>query len=145
MWTGAGNGEKNSKKRLKLGMKLQKLVAKRPFQRPSVLLTSFMRNIQRKKKGISERISVWPTRFILRSFADMHLFREQEEEYITSLTEKLSAGTTWERICDLLELENSQSKTIARSGPGATDLTRFKEVLLRLKRDGDRAPGAAGY
>jgi hypothetical protein len=71
--------------------------------------------------------------------------KEQEEEYLASLTEKLSAGTTWERICDLLELQNSQSKTIGRSGPGATDLTRYKEVLLRLKRDGDRAPGAAGY
>ena len=57
----------------------------------------------------------------------------------------LSAGTTWERICGLVELENSQSKTIARAGPGTADLSRFKEVLLRLKREGDRAPGAAGY
>ncbi|KAM6502627.1 clathrin light chain [Amanita muscaria] len=71
--------------------------------------------------------------------------KEQEEEYLSTLTEKLSAGTTWERICDLIELQNSQSKTLARAGPGATDLTRFKEVLLRLKRDGEKAPGAAGY
>ncbi|KAI6007570.1 clathrin light chain [Pisolithus orientalis] len=57
----------------------------------------------------------------------------------------LTKGTTWERICDIIELQNSQSKTIARTGPGTTDLSRFKEVLLRLKREGDAAPGAAGY
>ncbi|KAF8716518.1 hypothetical protein AX14_012309 [Amanita brunnescens Koide BX004] len=71
--------------------------------------------------------------------------KDQEEEYLASLTEKLSAGTTWERICELIELQNSQSKTIARTGPGTTELGRFKEVLLRLKRQGDTAPGAAGY
>ena len=61
------------------------------------------------------------------------------------MTDSLSNGTTWQRICDLIELQNSQSKTAARAGPGTTDLTRFKEVLLRLKREGDAAPGAAGY
>lgn len=71
--------------------------------------------------------------------------KEHEEEFLTSLTDSLSAGTTWERICSLVELQNSQSKTIARTGAGTTDLTRFKEVLLRLKREGDSAPGAAGY
>lgn len=71
--------------------------------------------------------------------------REHEEEFLASLTDSLSAGTTWERIAKLIELENSQSKTIARTGAGTTDLTRFKEVLLRLKREGDAAPGAGGY
>ncbi|KAK0212445.1 clathrin light chain, partial [Desarmillaria ectypa] len=71
--------------------------------------------------------------------------KEQEQEYRQSLTESLSKGTTWERICDIIELQNSQSKTIARAGPGTTDLTRFKEVLLRLRREGDAAPGAGGY
>ena len=61
------------------------------------------------------------------------------------MSASLSQGTTGQRICDVIELQNAQSKTIARSGPGATDLTRFKEVLLRLKREGDAAPGAAGY
>jgi len=61
------------------------------------------------------------------------------------MSASLSSGTTWERICDLIELQNSQSKTIARTGAGTTDLTRFKEVLLRLKREGDAAPGAGGY
>ncbi|KAF8339325.1 clathrin light chain-domain-containing protein [Amanita rubescens] len=71
--------------------------------------------------------------------------KDQEEEYLASLTEKLSAGTTWERICELIELQNSQSKTIGRTGPGTSELGRFKDVLLRLKRQGDAAPGAAGY
>jgi hypothetical protein len=64
---------------------------------------------------------------------------------LTKLTDSLSQGTTWSRIATLIELENSQSKTLARAGPGTTDLTRFKEVLLRLRREGDSAPGAAGY
>ncbi|KZT21098.1 hypothetical protein NEOLEDRAFT_1074222 [Neolentinus lepideus HHB14362 ss-1] len=68
-----------------------------------------------------------------------------EAEFLDSLQESLSSGTTWSRIADLVELQNSQSKTLARTGPGTTDLTRFKEVLLRLKREGDAAPGAAGY
>ncbi|KAJ6589976.1 clathrin light chain [Mycena vulgaris] len=71
--------------------------------------------------------------------------KDQEKYYLESLTNALSAGTTWQRICDFIELENSQSKTVARAGPGTTDLTRFKEVLLRLKREGDAAPGAGGY
>jgi hypothetical protein len=73
------------------------------------------------------------------------LTQDTEEEFKNSLSESLATGTTWTRIADLIELENSQSKTIARTGPGATDLTRFKEVLLRLKREGTSAPGAAGY
>ncbi|RPD70858.1 clathrin light chain [Lentinus tigrinus ALCF2SS1-7] len=71
--------------------------------------------------------------------------KEHEEQFLADLSASLSQGTTWQRICTIIELENSQSKTIARTGPGATDLTRFKEVLLRLKREGDAAPGAAGY
>ncbi|EMD32943.1 hypothetical protein CERSUDRAFT_118371 [Gelatoporia subvermispora B] len=71
--------------------------------------------------------------------------KEHEEEFLANLSESLTNGTTWQRICDLIELQNSQSKTIARTGPGTTELSRFKEVLLRLKREGDAAPGAAGY
>ncbi|OCH83944.1 clathrin light chain [Obba rivulosa] len=71
--------------------------------------------------------------------------KEHEEEFMANLSESLTNGTTWQRICDLIELQNSQSKTIARTGQGTTDLSRFKEVLLRLKREGDAAPGAAGY
>ncbi|KAG6920037.1 hypothetical protein DXG01_010105 [Tephrocybe rancida] len=71
--------------------------------------------------------------------------KDQEAEYLANLSASLSNGTTWERISELIELQNSQSKTIARTGAGTTDLTRFKEVLLRLKREGSAAPGAAGY
>ncbi|KAJ7503063.1 clathrin light chain [Mycena galericulata] len=71
--------------------------------------------------------------------------KDQEKNFLEGLTNALSTGTTWQRICDFIELENSQSKTVARAGPGTTDLTRFKEVLLRLKREGDAAPGAGGY
>ncbi|KAF5355568.1 hypothetical protein D9758_006340 [Tetrapyrgos nigripes] len=71
--------------------------------------------------------------------------KDSEQEFLQNLTESLSKGTTWERICELIELQNSQSKTIARTGAGTTELSRFKEVLLRLKREGDAAPGAAGY
>ncbi|KAG9090761.1 hypothetical protein FRC07_012019, partial [Ceratobasidium sp. 392] len=50
--------------------------------------------------------------------------KENEANYLSNLTDSLSAGTTWSRICDLVDLENSQSKTVARAGAGATDLTR---------------------
>lgn len=94
------------------------------------------------------------------------IYRDSESEYLSTLSSSLTQGTTWERIAALVELENSQSKTIGRNGPGqflslhilrhhwliihlsysgTTDLTRFKEVLLRLKREGTSAPGAAGY
>ncbi|KAI0300447.1 clathrin light chain [Multifurca ochricompacta] len=71
--------------------------------------------------------------------------KDSEAEYLASLTDSLSHGTTWDRICDLIELQNSQSKTLARAGPGTTELSRFREVLLRLRREGTSAPGAAGY
>lgn len=71
--------------------------------------------------------------------------REEEQAYLDNMSSALTAGTTWERIADLVELQNSQSKTIARTGAGTTDLARYKEVLLRLKREGTAAPGAAGY
>lgn len=71
--------------------------------------------------------------------------RDSEAEYVASQTDALSRGTTWDRICDLTELQNSQSKTLARAGPGTTELSRYREVLLRLRREGTSAPGAAGY
>ena len=73
------------------------------------------------------------------------VFRESEATYVASLTDALSQGTTWDRICELIELQNSQSKTLSRAGPGTTELARFREVLLRLRRAGTSAPGAAGY
>ncbi|KAF8483651.1 clathrin light chain-domain-containing protein [Russula ochroleuca] len=71
--------------------------------------------------------------------------KDSEAEYLSSLTDSLSRGTTWDRICELVELQNSQSKTLARAGPGTTELSRYREVFLRLRREGTGAPGAAGY
>ncbi|KAI9511471.1 clathrin light chain-domain-containing protein [Russula earlei] len=71
--------------------------------------------------------------------------KDSEADYVAKLSDSLSRGTTWDRICDFVELQNSQSKTLARAGPGTTELSRYREVLLRLRREGASAPGAAGY
>ena len=71
--------------------------------------------------------------------------KESEAKFQEERTRELAEGTTWDRVTKLIELKNSQSKTIARSGVGSTDLTRMKEVYLKLRREGERAPGAAGY
>lgn len=60
------------------------------------------------------------------------LLRESEAAYLASLTDSLSAGTTWSRICDLIELENSQSKTLARTGAGTTDLSRWELLPVHV-------------
>ena len=86
-------------------------------------------------------VSLFPSRLP----TNVRPLRRAEEEYKDQLTDSLAAGTTWERICEMVELTNSQSKTTARAGPGTSDLNRMKEVLLRLKREGENAPGAAGY
>ncbi|CAE6535213.1 unnamed protein product [Rhizoctonia solani] len=68
--------------------------------------------------------------------------KENEAEYLSTLTDSLSSDTTWSRICDLVDLENSQFKMVARAG---TNLTRYREVPLKLRKEGDKALGAAGY
>lgn len=106
-------------------------------------LEDFYEDYSRKKeKNIAENKCV---AFLSCLFQLIPCTRDAEADYIASLEASLAGGTTWSRICDLVELQNSQSKTIARTGTGTTDLTRFKEVLLRLRRQGDQAPGAAGY
>jgi Clathrin light chain len=102
----------------------------------------YMEHKERVERSIKENKWVYSHPAHLRRLT---LHRLHEEEFKADLTDGLSAGTTWSRICDTIELENSQSKTIARTGAGTTDLTRYKEVLLRLKREGENAPGAAGY
>lgn len=92
----------------------------------------------------------WVSKYIYISFSDLEFFfffsiRNTEAEFLAEMQASLSAGTTWERICNLIELQNSQSKTTARAGPGTADLSRFTEILLRLRREGDTTPGAAGY
>ncbi|MBW0477658.1 hypothetical protein O181_017373 [Austropuccinia psidii MF-1] len=68
--------------------------------------------------------------------------KEQEAEFLQSRDDALARGTTWQRITDLIELQDSRSKTCGKS---TRDLSRFKEILLSLKREGENAPGAAGY
>ncbi|CAE6423756.1 unnamed protein product [Rhizoctonia solani] len=79
---------------------------------------------------------------IARAEREIDKFYEEYNAKKERNTDSLSSGTTWSRICDLVDLENSQSKTVARAG---TDLTRYREVLLKLRKQGDKAPGAAGY
>lgn len=71
--------------------------------------------------------------------------KEAEAQFKAQRQAELAEGTTWSRVTKLVDLKNSQSKTIARTGPGASDLTRMKEILLSLRREGETAPGAAGY
>ena len=71
--------------------------------------------------------------------------KEAEARFLEQKQKELAEGTTWTRITKLLDLQNSQSKTIAKTGAGASDLTRMKELYLSLRREGEKAPGAAGY
>jgi hypothetical protein len=68
--------------------------------------------------------------------------RDDEEAFKTELTDSLAKGTTWERICTLVDLQDSRSKTTTKS---KQDLSRFKDLLLSLRREGETAPGAGGY
>ncbi|CAK9785221.1 unnamed protein product [Cutaneotrichosporon oleaginosum] len=71
--------------------------------------------------------------------------KEHEAKFIEQLKDDIARGTTWERITDLIGLENSQSKTIRPSVAGGSDLARMKEILLALRREGEKAPGATGF
>ncbi|GMK59686.1 hypothetical protein CspeluHIS016_0802920 [Cutaneotrichosporon spelunceum] len=71
--------------------------------------------------------------------------KEHEAKLLEQLKDDIARGTTWERITDLIGLENSQSKTIRPSVSGGSDLARMKEILLALRREGEKAPGATGF
>lgn len=71
--------------------------------------------------------------------------KENEAKFHEQRTRELAEGTTWDRVTKILDLKNSQSKTIARVGPGSSDLSRMKSIYLNLRREGETAPGAAGY
>ena len=68
--------------------------------------------------------------------------KEDEQAFTQARDDALGRGTTWERIADIIELQDSRSKTVAKS---TRDLSRMKEVLLNLKREGETAPNAMGY
>lgn len=121
--------------------------ARKLFPRRSAPSTNSTKTTTQRKSVTLRRTSTYLLSFCncTGSLTVAFPVRQQESEYLASFSDSLSAGTTWSRICNYIELENSQSKTLARTGAGTTDLTRFKEVLLRLKREGEAAPGAAGY
>lgn len=50
----------------------------------------------------------------------------------------LGKGTTWQRVAELCDLQDSRSKTNTRA---TKDVSRMKELFLALKREGDTAPG----
>lgn len=143
-----GNGERSRKPPLRHGMKPPRRSKRKQSRRQRGLLINSTRSTLQRRRETSGKTSASPKS--ITSFSPLTpdpppFPREHEEQFLAALSDSLSNGTTWQRICELVELQNSQSKTIARTGAGTTDLTRFKEVLLRLKREGDSAPGAAGY
>jgi len=68
--------------------------------------------------------------------------KEEEAKFLDERTDALAKGTVWERVCTLVVLNDSRSKSNTKS---TKDLARFKELLLALKREGDSAPAAGGY
>lgn len=143
-----GNGDLSNRRRFLPEMRLLHGRSKLPSRRRTRTSMTTIRSTTPESLAKSKRTS---TSTIIRPYTPNTLShstissRDNEAEFLEKQTSALSAGTTWSRIADTLELGNSQSKTIARAGPGTTDLTRYKEVLLRLMREGENAPGAAGY
>lgn len=68
--------------------------------------------------------------------------KENEAAFTRTRDDALGKGTTWERIADIIDLQDSRSKTAAK---GTKDVSRMKEVILSLKREGESAPNAMGY
>lgn len=60
--------------------------------------------------------------------------RREAEEFLASRENTVAGGTSWERIAKLVDLSE---KGASRGG----DKTRFRELLLSLKKD-EKAPGA---
>ncbi|KAE8225144.1 hypothetical protein CF319_g2074 [Tilletia indica] len=78
--------------------------------------------------------------------------KETEARTVAERQAELAEGTTWSRITKLIDLQSPSSKTILNTstaknpvtGQPVGDLTRMKDLLLGLRREGDKAP-AAGY
>jgi hypothetical protein len=68
-------------------------------------------------------------------------FIRQDEETFLRERDDLTSGTSWERICKQVDLSTVQSKTTNKH---VKDVSRFKEMLLSLRKD-EKAPGAGGY
>ncbi|CAG8576960.1 3178_t:CDS:2 [Ambispora gerdemannii] len=74
-----------------------------------------------------------------KAIAQQH--NRKEEELFIQERDDITSGTSWERICKILNLVNTQSKS---NNKHEKDVSRFKELLLDLKKD-EKAPGAGGY
>ncbi|KAF8466631.1 clathrin light chain [Kalaharituber pfeilii] len=61
--------------------------------------------------------------------------RQEAEEFLANRENTSFGGTTWERIAKLVDLGEKGTRT------GKSDKTRFRELLLSLKKD-ENAPGA---
>ncbi|CUS09082.1 unnamed protein product [Tuber aestivum] len=64
--------------------------------------------------------------------------RAEAQEFLDSRENTTSGGTSWERIAKLVDLTEKGAKA------GKSDKTRFREMLLSLKKD-EKAPGASGF
>lgn len=140
------NGALTSKRRSRPEKRQRRRDTNIQYLRRISTLMIFILNTSTKSRTVSRQTSTCRAWFATKNPGSLTWTRRIEEQrLLDDLKSALGAGTTWSRIADLIELDNSQSKTTARTGPGTTDLTRFKEVLLRLKREGSSAPGAKGY
>lgn len=61
--------------------------------------------------------------------------RKEEEEFLANRENPSVGGTTWERIAKLVDLSDKSARS------GKSDKTRFRELLLSLKKD-ENAPGS---
>ncbi|KAI9852759.1 MAG: hypothetical protein M1838_005517 [Thelocarpon superellum] len=66
--------------------------------------------------------------------------RKEAEEFLASREDTAAGGTSWERIAKLVDLSGKGGK----GGGSGTGKERFRELLVRLKKD-EKAPGATGY
>ncbi|KAF3924948.1 hypothetical protein ABW21_db0209261 [Orbilia brochopaga] len=63
--------------------------------------------------------------------------RTEAEEFLASRENTSAGGTAWERIAKLVDLTDKGVKS------GRTDKSRFRELLVSLRKD-EKAPGASG-
>lgn len=68
----------------------------------------------------------------------IEMTRAEAQEFLDSRENTTSGGTSWERIAKLVDLTEKGARG------GKSDKTRFREMLLSLKKD-EKAPGASGF
>lgn len=111
---------------------------KRPSPKLSAPSTISMQSTTQRKKNKLQRTSA------VFSFSDhshahaSFLHREEEAAFEEERKDALGRGTTWQRVAELCDLQDSRSKTNTRA---TKDVSRMKELFLALKREGDTAPG----